>query len=111
MTNLDRSKLPMEKRGKLEKDAQIMIKMLTRQMETEKKMKLPINLASQTIDAFGIEDKLSRALVFDRNEEAGRFAKANRAIKAGDQILCEKAHCATLFETFAKSHCQHCFQR
>lgn len=101
----------MEKRGKLEKDAQIMIKMLTRQLETEKKMKAPTPSEAQTANASVVKDKCSKALVFDYTENEGRFAKADRPIKAGEQILCEKAHCATLSKKFAKSHCQNCFQR
>lgn len=98
----------MEKRGKLEKDAQIMIKMLTRQIETENKMNLATSLASNATE---VKDKFSRALAFDCTEKEGRFAKAGRAIGAGELVVREKAHCASLFEKFAKSHCQNCFQR
>lgn len=102
----------MEKRGKLEKDAQIMIKMLTHQIEMERKMKMPTSFAaSPTTYAGEINDKFSSALAFDYTVKEGRFALAGRAIKAGEQIVREKAHCASLFETFAKSHCQNCFQR
>lgn len=103
--------LPMEKRGKLERDAQIMIKMLMRQIETEKKMKMSASSKAQATDASEFREKLSKALVFECTAKEGRFAKAGRPIKAGEQIICEKAHCATLFERFAKSHCQNCFQR
>lgn len=108
---MDLSKLPMEKRGKLEKDAQIMIKMLMRQIETQKKMNIPTTSPAQAADASEVRDKLSKGLVFECTAKEGRFAKAARPIKAGEQIICEKAHCATLFKTFAKSHCQNCFQR
>lgn len=85
--------------------------MLTRQIETERKKGWVVSTAAQTADPFEVKDKLSKALVFDCNENEGRFAKAGRPVKAGEKILCEKAHCASLFETFAKSHCQNCFQR
>lgn len=101
----------MEKRGKLEKDAQIMIKMLMRQIETEKNMKIPNYSENRIVEASEVNDKFSKALIFDHTEMEGRFAKAGRAIKTGEQIVREKAHCASLFEAFAKSHCQNCFQR
>lgn len=100
----------MEKRGKLEKDAQIMIKMLTRQIETERKMNRSEVSANKAQAPRNLE-KLNRAVFIDYTEHEGRSAKASRAIKSGEEILCEKAHCASLFETYAKSHCQNCFQR
>ncbi|XP_055316538.1 SET and MYND domain-containing protein 4 [Sitodiplosis mosellana] len=108
VTHLDNSKLPMEKRGKLEKDAQIMIKMLPQQVEFEKKMKsastqMPTSTISPT--------KLNKSVIFDQNEQEGRFTKTIRDMKIGEEVLVEQALCATLFERFSKSHCQHCFAR
>lgn len=99
----------MEKRGKLEKDAQIMIKMLPQQIEAEKKLKL--KQSCKSVSKKPVMNKLSDAVTFDYNEREGRFAKANRDIRVGEQILCHEAHCATLMETFSKSHCQNCFKR
>lgn len=99
----------MEKRGKLERDAQIMIKMLPRQVELEKKLKLANGTNEQNSKICGT--KLSKAVEFDYNETEGRFAKANRHMKVGEEILVESAVCATLAERFSKSHCQHCFAR
>lgn len=111
MTHLDYSKLSLDKRGKLEKDAQIMVKMLTRQLETEKKLKIPPSLRSLSLGPCDVKNKMSEAIAFDRTETEGLFAKADRLIKPGEQILTEKAHCTALFEKFATAHCQNCFER
>lgn len=99
----------MEKRGKLEKDAQIMIKMLPRQIDYEKKMNL--NMDKKALSPTLLSTKLHKAIAFDYTETEGRFAITNRDIKVGEEILVESAVCATLMEHFAKSHCQHCFAR
>lgn len=109
ITHLDNSKLPMEKRGKLEKDAQIMIKMLPRQIDYEQKMNL--NKDEKALSSTLLTTRLHKAIIFDYTETEGRFAKTNRDIKVGEEILVESAVCATLMERFAKSHCQHCFTR
>lgn len=98
----------MEKRGKLEKDAQIMIKMLPPQVELEKKM-MKKNGTNDT--KMETDSKLNKAVEFDYTEREGRFPKANNNIKAGEEILAERAVCAVLMERFSKSHCQHCFAR
>lgn len=109
ITYLDNSKLPMEKRGKLERDAQIMIKMLPKQVEHEKKMKK--SNGEKETNLKQTEIKLSKSVEFDYTEREGRFTKASRSIKVGEELLIERAICATLFEQFAKSHCQYCFAR
>lgn len=99
----------MEKRGKLERDAQIMIKMLPRQVEFEKKMQQKCckkNTNNQLKDS-----KLNAKVEFHTNEEEGRFVKANRKVNVGEEILVERAICAVLMERFSKSHCQHCLAR
>lgn len=98
----------MEKRGKLERDAQIMIKMLPQQVEFEKKMK---GADDQITDSMITLTKLNKSVTFDQNEQEGRFTKTIRDVKVGEEILVEQALCATLFERFSKSHCQHCFAR
>lgn len=97
----------MEKRGKLEKDAQIMIKMLPRQIEAEKKLKK----AKQDKDKDKIVHRINKKVIFDYNEREGRYGKAASDIEVGEEILCQKPHCSTLFEMFSKSHCQNCFLR
>lgn len=101
--------MPMEKRGKLEKDAQIMIKMLPKQMELEKKMNK--NKSDANANPLAYNTKLSKSVAFDYNEQEGRFTKASRKIKVGEEVLVESAVCASLMEKFSKSHCQHCFAR
>lgn len=65
---MDNSKLPMEKRGKLEKDAQIMIKMLPQQVELEKRMK---GASEQKQHSIISSTKLNKSVVFDQSEEVG----------------------------------------
>lgn len=96
----------MDKRGKIEKDAQIMIKLLPKQVEMENKMASKNQKANRTSDV-----KLNDAIKFDYNEQEGRFAKTVRNIGIGESVLVETALCATLNERFSKSHCQHCFTR
>lgn len=98
----------MEKRGKLEKDAQIMIKMLPPQVELEKKNRKAsgANDLKQHVDT-----KLNKSVGFDYTEHEGRFTKTLNNIAAGEEVLVESAVCAVLMERFSKSHCQHCFAR
>lgn len=109
MTHLDNSKLPMEKRCKLEKDAQIMIKMLPLQVEHEKKTNKSNGVLGKTTKQ--TSTWLHKAVEFDSNEKEGRFTKTNRKLNVAEEVLVENAICATLFEKFAKSHCQYCFAR
>lgn len=110
VTNLDESKLPMDKRGKLEKDAQIMIKMLPRQIELEKKISMKIKAANAGAVQSRCE-KLNRNVIFDYNDYEGRYALARDDIKVGDEVLWEKPHCTALLQQYALSHCQNCFTR
>lgn len=85
-----------------------MVKMLPRQIEAERKMKNS-KIQNKTNDE--IKSKRSDAFEIDFSVNTGRFAKARRPIKAAEEILVEKAHCLTLFEKFAKTHCQNCITR
>lgn len=98
--------MPMEKRGKIEKDAQIMIKLLPKQVEMEMKMASKKAAKSKASDSV-----LNEAVTFDYNEQEGRFAKARSKMRIGESVLTETPICATLTERFSKSHCQHCFTR
>lgn len=111
ITHLDNSKLPMEKRGKMEKDAQIMIKMLPPQVEQEKKMQKNGGGDGYASNGMQADTKLNNGVEFDFTEREGRFARTNRNIKVGEEILVERAVCAVLMERFSKSHCQHCMER
>lgn len=86
-----------------------MIKMLPRQIDYETKMNL--NKNKKALSPTLPSTKLHKAITFDYSEAEGRFAKTNRDIHVGEEILVESAVCATLMERFAKSHCQHCFAR
>lgn len=108
VTHLDNSNLSFEKRGKLEKDAQIMIKMLQKQEDQIAKFK-KLNLKNRKADVSKLG--LNNSVEFDYNPNEGRFAKATKDIKIGEEVLVENPHCVFLLEKFSKSHCQHCFKR
>lgn len=108
VTHLDNSNIAFEKRGKLEKDAQIMIKMLQKQEDQIAKFKM-LNLKNKKADVAVLG--LNGSVEFDYNNNEGRFAKARKDIKIGDEILVENPHCVMLLEKFSKSHCQNCFKR
>jgi tetratricopeptide (TPR) repeat protein len=113
---LDDSNLPHDKKMKLERDAQIMIKMLTKNVQMEEAMKkagkLPTNepqakkKPKETTEHF-VSDTLS----FDFTEEEGRFAKAATDIKLGTYLVQEKPHVACLLQLYSQTHCQCCFKR
>lgn len=113
---LDDSNLPHDRRMKLERDAQIMIKMLTKNMEMEahmKKMqKLPVvPPAPKNPPKPVVEHFVSDTLTFDFNEVDGRFAKAAQDIKLGTYLVQEKPHVACLLQIYSQTHCQQCFKR
>ncbi|KAF2884043.1 hypothetical protein ILUMI_22161 [Ignelater luminosus] len=52
--------------------------------------------------------KISEAIMFDEQENLGRFARSTRFIECGTTIIDEPAHCAVVAETFALTNCQYC---
>lgn len=112
---LDDSKIPNERRMKLERDAQIMIKIISKNLEMEAKMRqaqktsaaAPKNGKPKEV----VEHFLSDTLTFDYNESEGRFAKAAKDIKLGTYLVQEKPHVACLLQIYSQSHCQLCFKR
>lgn len=109
ITNLSESKLPFEKHAKLEKDAQIMIKILPRQIELEKQMSKKLRNVKSSVQE--PREKLHKCVMFDYNALEGRYAKTSSNIKVGEELLCEKAHCTALLQPYTQTHCQHCFTR
>ena len=103
---MDNSKLPLDKRQKLEKDSQIMIKVLPKTIEQEKKLK-----TKKTQQKPPVEHFLSKSLYFDYTETDGRFAMTSEDIKVNEIILYEKPHVSCLLEEYSWSHCHHCFKR
>jgi SET and MYND domain-containing protein 4 len=106
------SKLPFEKRAKLEKDAQVMIKLLQREEELLQKQNKQKPIAPKT----KVQEKdekmfISPNLMYGYNEEEGRFAVAKSKISVAEPIIVEKPHCSVLLESFNKSHCDSCFKR
>lgn len=111
---LDDSRIPQDKRMKLERDAQIMIKMLTKSLDMEAKMKKsqkssappPKNKPKESVEHF-----VSDTLTFDYSDNEGRFAKAAKEIKLGTYLVQEKPHVACLLQIYSQTHCQSCFKR
>lgn len=54
---------------------------------------------------------LNSSVTFDYNPSEGRFARAKKDIKIGEEIVVENPHCSMLLEKYSKTHCQHCFKR
>lgn len=116
---LDDSKIPLENRMKLERDAQIMIKMLQKTLEMEAKAiaamkgvkKTKERLEDESVKNKQNEHFVSENLTFDFNEREGRFAKAAKNIKLGTYLVQEKPHAACLLQSYCQSHCQVCFKR
>lgn len=115
VTALDLSDVPLDRRQKLEKDSQIMIKMLPPQIAALQKNPPPLTAAQQLQKCRPKRDaltsELSACVDFERTEAEGRFAVARADIIIGEKVLVEHPHCAVLLEAFAQTHCQHCFKR
>ncbi|KAL9692280.1 hypothetical protein quinque_015869 [Culex quinquefasciatus] len=109
---LDNCKLPLERRQKLERDAQIMINLLPKNIEAEKKLAkgrkpVPAEPKKPAVPEFYAE----KGLYFDYSSEEGRFAKTNVDLKPNTIVLVEKPHVSVLLEEYSKTHCSTCFKR
>lgn len=113
LTSLDDANLPLEKKSKIERDVQIMIKLLQRNIELEAQANKQMKSSKSKPKSGGDKNKnfLSKSVFFDYNKFEGRFAKANQEIAVGDSIISEGPHCSVLLETYNMSHCQNCFKR
>lgn len=117
---LDDSKIPLENRMKLERDAQIMIKMLQKTLEMEAKAAAAMKGVKKAQEERREDESakykqnerfVSENLTFDFNEREGRFAKAAKNIKLGTYLVQEKPHASCLLQSYCQSHCQVCFKR
>jgi hypothetical protein len=113
---LDDSNLPHDKRMKLERDAQIMIKLMQKNLDMEAKymmsQKMPKVVTPPKIKPKEvIEHFVSDTLTFDVTNDEGRFAKAAKEIKLGTYLVQEKPHVACLLQIYSQTHCQACFKR
>lgn len=94
-----------------------MIKILQRkiemELETKKKLKIKQNKSTTNNNNKKDEEKdmLSPSIKFEYSNEDGRYAVAEKSIKAGEIIINERPHCSVLLEDFTKTHCQNCFKR
>lgn len=112
---LDDSNLPNEKRMKLERDAQIMVKLMQKNLDLEEKMmksqKISIAPPAKSKPKEVVEHFVSDTLTFDCTVDEGRFAKAAKDIKLGTYLVQEKPHVACLLQIYSQTHCQNCFKR
>jgi SET and MYND domain-containing protein 4 len=104
--------MPLDKRAKCEKDAQIMIKLLQRELELLAKGK---KVAAKTTAPKDEDEEekpyLNPSVTFTSTKDEGRFALANTKIQVADAILVERPHCAVLLENYSKTHCDTCLKR
>jgi tetratricopeptide (TPR) repeat protein len=115
---LDDAKIPVENKLKLERDAQIMVKMLEKSLAIEEKTtaKEQVSAAaaaakkSQPAKESG-ERFVSDSLGFDYSAEEGRFATAAKDIKLGAYLVQEKPHASCLLQLYSQTHCQFCLKR
>lgn len=103
MKALDRSKLPMERRLKMEKECETMVQLFIRNKEKPR----PAPPAQPKKPKFQMHD----AVTFDYDEKNGRYVKAKQRINVGATVVVEKPHCSMLLEKFKLSHCHHCYKR
>lgn len=108
---LDDSNIPIDKRMKLERDAQIMIKIITKGLDMEAQIKEKQKSTSAPPKKKPIDYFLSDAITFDYNESEGRFAKAEKDINLGTYLVQEKPHVACLLQIYSQTHCQFCCKR
>uniref|UniRef100_A0AAG5D6P3 MYND-type domain-containing protein n=1 Tax=Anopheles atroparvus TaxID=41427 RepID=A0AAG5D6P3_ANOAO len=115
---LDDSNLPLERRQKLERDAQIMINLLPKNIEMEQKAKKKSSsnkakapAASQQATGKVPEHFVDKALWFDYTPGEGRFARTKSDLKPNSILLLERPHVAALLEDYSLDHCTHCFKR
>lgn len=103
---LDRSKLPLEKRLKMERECETMVQLFIRNKEQPR-------VTTTTAAATAKKPKFQQhdALSFDHDTQNGRYAKASARINVGATIVVEKPHCSMLLAKYKQSHCHHCYKR
>lgn len=99
----------------MEKDAQVMIKILQKNAEMAEQIarQKAMNPEPEPVvkQAPLKNNLLSKSVRFEHNELEGRFAVADNDIKVAEVILEEKPHVSVVLETYAKAVCQNCFKR
>lgn len=114
---IDDGKLANDKRSKLERDAQVMIKLLSRgtELEQENKKKGKFNKSAESEVVVKPEQKhvdiLNKSIEIDFIKTEGRFAKAKNDLKVGEILVSEKPHASVLMINYSKSNCANCFRR
>lgn len=110
VSTLDDAKIPQDKKAKLKFDAVAMITMLQKDPKATKNA----GKQKEAVCNPGIPEEkafTSSAIRIDQNKDEGRFARAARDIKVGEEILVEHPFAAVLIEKFAKTHCENCLIR
>lgn len=109
---LDDCKLPLERRQKLERDAQIMIKLLPKNIEAEAKLAKSTKQKAEAPKSTSYPDHyVDKGLYFDYTQDEGRFAKTNSDLRPNEILILEKPHVSVLLEEYSLSHCSSCFKR
>lgn len=108
---LDHCELALDRRNKMERDAQIMVKMLPKQIENAMKMEKMQKTVAKPKASSTKKNELNKSVTFNYTANEGRFAVAKSDIKIGEKILVEEPHVVMLLEKYAKTNCQHCFKR
>jgi hypothetical protein len=107
--------MPLEKQQKMERDAQVMIKMLTRNIQLEemarKKQGAKPKEEMKVPQKKEFKKYVTENLAFDYSPDEGRFAKADKEIKIGENLLQEKPHVSVLLKEYAQTNCHNCFKR
>uniref|UniRef100_A0A9I3CJN3 MYND-type domain-containing protein n=1 Tax=Anopheles culicifacies TaxID=139723 RepID=A0A9I3CJN3_9DIPT len=111
VTALDDSNLPLERRQKLERDAQIMVKLLPKNIELEKMSKKKTSSKADHPMAKIPDHFIEKSLWFDETENEGRFARTSSDLKPNTILLLERPHVSALLEDYSLDHCTHCFKR
>lgn len=104
--------MPLPNRQRLEKNAQIMIKMLPPRIAALAKCPAPPVQPTRPKSLRDVRhSELNADVDFAETPSEGRYAVAKADIAIGEKVLVEHPHCAVLLEKYSQSHCQHCFQR
>lgn len=105
---MDDGNITLEKHLKMEKDSQVMIKILQRNIELEETNKKKEKAGSKPS---GFQKVVNEKLAFAYTESEGRFVVAKEDIKLGENLVREEPHASCLLKEYSQTHCQMCCKR
>ncbi|XP_057327900.1 SET and MYND domain-containing protein 4 [Microplitis mediator] len=120
LTNLDDTKLPLEKKQKLEMDIRMMLAVMEKGKELNKSNKNKNNLVKQStsrselpkiVDCNPLYPNCSSAVEIRETADAGRHGIATRDIEPGEVLMVEKPHSAMLLGEYRLKNCHYCFKK